>query len=68
MREAQLESAFRFVRDEVATVATYEDHRMAMSFAPLALLGPLQIEEPNVVRKSYPSFWEDVRKLGLTVS
>ncbi len=46
-------------RVEGQTVATYEDHRMAMAFAPLAVLGPIQIEEPSVVQKSYPSFWED---------
>lgn len=38
--------------------ATYGDHRMAMAFAPLAFLGPVAIEDPAVVRKSYPQFWE----------
>jgi 3-phosphoshikimate 1-carboxyvinyltransferase len=47
------------------TVATYEDHRMAMAFAPLALRGPLTIEEPSVVRKSYPSYWRELAKVGL---
>jgi 3-phosphoshikimate 1-carboxyvinyltransferase len=46
-------------------VATYEDHRMAMAFAPLALRGPLTILEPNVVRKSYPSYWRELAKVGL---
>ncbi|MGA0332492.1 MAG: 3-phosphoshikimate 1-carboxyvinyltransferase [Kiritimatiellia bacterium] len=41
------------------SVHTYDDHRMAMAFAPLAALGPLEIEDPEVVEKSYPSFWED---------
>lgn len=45
-------------------ISTYEDHRMAMAFAPLALLGDISIEEPSVVDKSYPSFWEDLRKAG----
>ena len=45
-------------------VHTYEDHRMAMAFAPLALLGPLAIEDPKVVNKSYPSFWEDCVRAG----
>lgn len=49
------------------TFATYEDHRMAMAFAPLAMLGKIQIEEPGVVDKSYPDFWEDLRKLGMEV-
>ena len=49
------------------TVATYHDHRMAMAFAPLALLGPLVIEAPQVVRKSYPQFWQELEKAGFTV-
>ncbi|MDF7810302.1 3-phosphoshikimate 1-carboxyvinyltransferase [Hymenobacter sp. YC55] len=44
------------------TVATYHDHRMAMAFAPLALRGPLTIETPQVVRKSYPQFWSELEK------
>ncbi|MFD2245927.1 3-phosphoshikimate 1-carboxyvinyltransferase [Pontibacter ruber] len=46
---------------------TYQDHRMAMAFAPLALLAPVQIQEPSVVRKSYPRFWEDLEKVGFSV-
>ncbi|MNL74805.1 3-phosphoshikimate 1-carboxyvinyltransferase [compost metagenome] len=39
--------------------ATYEDHRMAMAFAPLALIfKSINIEEPQVVEKSYPDFWK----------
>jgi 3-phosphoshikimate 1-carboxyvinyltransferase len=48
------------VSSEVPSVKTYEDHRMAMAFAPLALIQPIIIEEPNVVSKSYPRFWEDL--------
>lgn len=47
--------------------ATYEDHRMAMAFAPLAMFGAIQIEEPSVVEKSYPDFWRDLEKLGFKV-
>ncbi|QCR24624.1 3-phosphoshikimate 1-carboxyvinyltransferase [Pontibacter sp. SGAir0037] len=46
---------------------TYEDHRMAMAFAPIALLEPIKIQEPRVVRKSYPRFWEDLEKVGFEV-
>ena len=46
---------------------TYEDHRMAMAFAPLAMLGNIEIEDPSVVGKSYPQFWEDLKKLGFEV-
>ena len=42
------------------SIATYGDHRMAMSFAPLSLLGDIKIEAPDVVKKSYPAFWKDV--------
>ena len=45
------------------TIATYDDHRMAMAFAPLAMLTDVTIEEPNVVVKSYPSFWDDIKKV-----
>ncbi len=49
-------------------IATYNDHRMALSFAPLALLcDSIEIENPEVVEKSYPSYWEDLRKLGFVV-
>lgn len=51
---------------ENISVATYNDHRMAMAFAPLALKVPLQIEDAGVVSKSYPDFWEDLQKLGFT--
>jgi 3-phosphoshikimate 1-carboxyvinyltransferase len=50
------------------TFRTYQDHRMAMAFAPIALLEPVQIQEPSVVRKSYPRFWEDMEKVGFEVS
>lgn len=46
-------------------IKTYEDHRMAMAFAPLALkLGEIIIDEPEVVSKSYPNFWVDIEKIG----
>lgn len=41
--------------------ASYGDHRMAMSFAPLAFFGDIEIANPAVVSKSYPGFWEDLR-------
>ncbi len=51
-------------REEVE-VKTYHDHRMAMAFAPLAMCTePFRVEDPMVVTKSYPSFWEDLRQLG----
>jgi 3-phosphoshikimate 1-carboxyvinyltransferase len=49
------------------TVSTYNDHRMAMAFAPLALKTNLQIEDANVVSKSYPNFWEDLKSIGFKI-
>jgi len=46
---------------------TYEDHRMAMAFAPLAMLDAIQINEPMVVVKSYPNFYTDLKVLGFKV-
>jgi 3-phosphoshikimate 1-carboxyvinyltransferase len=45
-------------------IYTYEDHRMAMAFAPLATLLPIVIEEPEVVNKSYPRFWQNMEEAG----
>ncbi|WP_111685273.1 3-phosphoshikimate 1-carboxyvinyltransferase [Winogradskyella tangerina] len=49
------------------TIATYNDHRMAMAFAPLGLKTALKIENAEVVSKSYPQFWEDLSSLGFLV-
>ncbi|MES2484575.1 MAG: 3-phosphoshikimate 1-carboxyvinyltransferase [Bacteroidota bacterium] len=49
------------------SVATYNDHRMAMAFAPLALKMPFSVEDAGVVSKSFPTFWEDLQKLGFKV-
>ncbi|MDC0230521.1 3-phosphoshikimate 1-carboxyvinyltransferase [Aureispira] len=47
-------------------INTYNDHRMAMSFAPLALtLDGVQIQNKHVVNKSYPEFWKDFQSLGI---
>jgi len=50
------------------SVSTYNDHRMAMAFAPLALKKPLIIEDANVVSKSYPDFWQDIEKIGISIN
>ena len=49
-------------------IDTYQDHRMAMAFAPLALRTQLFINEAEVVSKSYPDFWKDMEKLGLKIN
>ena len=50
------------------TIDTYEDHRMAMAFAPAAIkLGTLSINNPQVVSKSYPHFWDDMISAGFKI-
>lgn len=53
--------------NENIAINTYQDHRMAMAFAPLALKVPIKINEAEVVSKSYPDFWEDLKKIGVLV-
>lgn len=46
---------------------SYKDHRMAMALAPLALVNPIVIEDPDVVNKSYPNFWQDLIAAGFKI-
>lgn len=46
---------------------TSSDHRMALSFTPLAMLNDIIIDDPTVVKKSYPGFWEDIQKIGFEI-
>lgn len=50
--------------DSVIEIETYQDHRMAMAFAPLAFRQKLRIKNAEVVSKSYPCFWEDLKTIG----
>ena len=49
-------------------ISTYQDHRMAMAFAPLALKVPIIINDAEVVSKSYPTFWDDLKSVGFTIT
>lgn len=49
------------------SIKTYQDHRMAMAFAPLAIKVPIVIEEAEVVSKSYPTFWDDLKNVGFPI-
>lgn len=49
-------------------IKTYNDHRMAMAFSPLALLDKIEIQHPEVVAKSYPDFWKDLAQAGFEIS
>ncbi len=53
--------------NENIVISTYQDHRMAMAFAPLALKVPIQINNAEVVSKSYPDFWNDLKKVGFLI-
>ncbi|MEQ9414923.1 MAG: 3-phosphoshikimate 1-carboxyvinyltransferase [Cyclobacteriaceae bacterium] len=52
------------IPEEKIKINTYHDHRMAMGFAPWATLMDLEIESPEVVNKSYPEFWDDLKGIG----
>tara|TARA_B100001167_G_scaffold190909_1_gene159052 strand:+ start:10813 stop:12036 length:1224 start_codon:yes stop_codon:yes gene_type:complete len=49
-------------------IKTYQDHRMAMAFAPMALRVPIVFEDAEVVNKSYPDYWNDLKSLGFEIS
>lgn len=52
---------------EAISIETYNDHRMAMSFAPLSLIhNNISIQNPEVVKKSYPEFWSHLQKVGIS--
>ena len=52
---------------EIPTIETYNDHRMAMCMAPLAQLFTIRIKDEMVVEKSYPTFWEEQKQLGIEI-
>lgn len=55
--------------DEQPGIDTYEDHRMAMAFAPACLVCPsIRINEPQVVSKSYPRYWDDLQAAGFGIT
>ena len=62
----QLESSVLHTPTE--SFDSHNDHRMAMCLAPFALLFDIKIKNIEVVNKSYPSFWEDLKKMGFTIS
>jgi 3-phosphoshikimate 1-carboxyvinyltransferase len=67
VNDAELHMSPQSMQAPSAMIKTYKDHRMAMAFAPLALLFEVSIEKPEVVEKSYPRFWEDLAKAGFQV-
>ena len=62
-----LEKRSREIDDELS-IDTYKDHRMAMAFAPLASKKSMIINDPDVIVKSYPTYWEDLKKVGFIIT
>lgn len=62
----ELTAGINFVYN--CSIPTYNDHRMAMAFAPLAIKVPLIIEDVEVVSKSYPTFWKDLEKINFKIN
>ena len=53
--------------EAMAAIDTYDDHRMALSFAPVCITQEVRINNPHVVSKSYPGFWEELSKAQFLV-
>lgn len=62
--EDSLEIIDFIAADNLPKIKTYDDHRMALSFAPYSLIQSIEIESSEVVNKSYPKFWEDLARLN----
>jgi len=60
-------SPCKVLKQDIA-IDTYNDHRMAMAFAPIALKTDLVINDAGVVSKSYPDFWKDMKVIGMGVN
>ncbi len=66
--ELKWDGTFPLEKQTLPEIETYHDHRMAMAFAPACqLFGPVAILDPMVVTKSYPGFWDDLKKVGFEV-
>ena len=56
------------ITNPTSNIETYNDHRMAMAFAPLSLVvGSFRINNPEVVSKSYPNYWKDLESVGFKI-
>ena len=63
----QLTNSVAF-QNETIIIETYQDHRMALAFAPLVLKQSLLIKNADVVSKSYPDFWNDLKVLNFDLN
>ena len=67
--ELKWDGTFPLEKTGHPSIPTYKDHRMAMAFAPACqVYGPVAIEEPLVVTKSYPAFWDDLKETGFQIT
>ena len=66
--ELKWDGSFPLKKKEIPCIATYHDHRMALAFAPMAMFRKIEIDDPLVVTKSYPNYYEDLKKVGFVVS
>ena len=66
--ELKWDGTFPLEKQALPEIETYHDHRMALAFAPACQLsGPVAILDPMVVTKSYPGYWEDLKKVGFEI-
>ena len=65
--ELEWDGSFPLPKVEVPCIATYHDHRMALAFAPAAMFQPTDIDDPMVVSKSYPQYYEHLKQVGFEV-
>ncbi len=65
--ELKWDGTFPFGKKEVPCFMTYHDHRMALAFAAAAMFGKIEIDDPMVITKSYPRFYEDLKKVGFEI-
>lgn len=65
--ELQWDGTFPFEKADIPVISTYHDHRMALAFAPAALSGKIIIDDPMVITKSYPGYYEDLKKAGFRI-
>ena len=66
-RELKWDGKKTLATEPQPAIDTYDDHRMAFAFAPLAMVHPISINNPEVVSKSYPRFWEDLKSAQFNV-
>jgi 3-phosphoshikimate 1-carboxyvinyltransferase len=65
--ELQWDGSFPLVKADIPVISTYHDHRMALAFTPAALCGKVIIDDPMVITKSYPGYYENLKQAGFQI-